>query len=41
MKYESVKDDRQMRALTGLSISAFEEIVPEFSGVARFMGNVR
>ena len=31
MKYEKVKDDRQMRALTGLAKSQFEILVLEFS----------
>ena len=30
MKYEEVRDDRQMRALTGLSISQFDQLVTEF-----------
>jgi hypothetical protein len=30
MKYEDVRDDRQMRALTGLSLSQFDQLVNEF-----------
>jgi len=30
MKYNEVRDDRQMRSLTGLSIRQFEELVIEF-----------
>lgn len=30
MKYEEVRDGRQMRALTGLSISQFDQLVIEF-----------
>ena len=30
MKNEEVRDDRQMRALTGLSISQFDQLVIEF-----------
>lgn len=30
MKYEDVRDDRQMRALTGLSISQFDQLVIEY-----------
>ena len=31
MKYEEIRDDRQMRALTGLNISQFDHLVTEFS----------
>ncbi len=31
MQYKNVTDDRQMRALTGLSVSQFEMLVREFS----------
>jgi hypothetical protein len=30
MNYKNVKDDRQMRALTGLSFSQFDQLVDEF-----------
>jgi hypothetical protein len=30
MKYEDVRDDRQMRALTGLNVSQFDQLVIEF-----------
>ena len=30
MKYEDIRDDRQMRALTGLNISQFDHLVIEF-----------
>lgn len=31
MKYEEIRDDRQMRALTGLTIAQFESLVSEFA----------